>query len=563
MEEFGSYFMSKISKIWNELNDHPKYKPLSNNPPRFDCFKESTEEEVLKIINSMAAKTCGSDPIPSSLLKELAPHIIGHITAIVNESLRKGVVASKWKTSIIKPLLKKVGLDPIMKNYRPISNLPFMLKLVEKCMLAQFNKHCEDNLLMPDYQSAYRSNYSCETSLVKLVNDILWDFENQNAVALIALDLSAAFDTVDHDVLLDVLSPRFGVSGNAYNRFSSYLRSRNCLVEIEGSRSSERSLDFLVLQGSCGSLVLYSVYPSSLQTEILANVRLNAFADYHSLNYAFKANNREQEVETMNSLEQCLLDVNRWMNQNRLKMNTEKTEFIIFGSGQNLPKCSTKNINICGDMVEHSNKIRLLGMWLDTGLTFKHQISMKCCMAMFNLQKIRQIRLVLTMDACQTIVFGLVTSHLDYVNALYMGFPDCDLEKLQHVQNAVAKLVLNKSKYESATQALKELYWLSIKFRIFHKILTLGYKSLKGGAPKYLQELLHKQQPGRDGLRSSNEPAITLKVQRTKHKRFADRSFSVAGPKLWNNLPYNIRSADNLDSFKSKFKTHLFREAFN
>ena len=121
---------------------------------------------------------------------------------------------------------------------------------------------------MPDYQSAYRSNYSCETSLVKLVNDILWDFENQNAVALIALDLSAAFNTVDHNVLWDVLSTRFGVSGNAYNWFSAYLRPRNCLVEIEGSRLSERSLDFSVLQGSCGGPVLYSVCASSLQTEI-------------------------------------------------------------------------------------------------------------------------------------------------------------------------------------------------------------------------------------------------------------------------------------------------------
>ena len=434
----------------------------------------------------MAAKTSISDPIPSSLFKELVPHIIGHITTIVNESLRTGVVASKWKTAIIRLLLKKVGLDPIMKNYRPVSNLPFMSKLVEKCMLAQFNKHCEDNLLMPDYQSTYRSNYSCETSLVKLVNDILWDFENQKAVSLISLDLSAAFDTVDHEVLLDVLSTRFGVSGHAYNWFSSYLRPRNCLVEIEGSRSSERSLDFLVPQGSCGGPVLYSVYASSLHTEIPAYVRLNAFADDHSLSCAFKANSREQEVGTIYSLEQCLLEVNRWMNQNRLKMNTEKTEFIIFGSGQNLPKCSTDNINVCGDIVECSNKIRLLGTWLDTGLTFKHQISMKCYTAMFNLQKIRQIRLVLTTEACWTLVFGLVTSQLDYANALYLGLPDCDLAKLQCVKNAAAKLVLNKSKYDSATQALKELHWLPIKFRIIYKILTLVYKSLKGGVPKYL-----------------------------------------------------------------------------
>ena len=134
---------------------------------------------------------------------------------------------------------------------------------------------------MPDYQSSYKSNYSCETSLVKLVSDILWDFENQNVIALVALDLSTAFDTVDHEVFLDVLSTRFSVSGNAYSWFSSYLRPRSCLVEIENLRSSERSLKFSVLQGICGGPVLHSVYASSLQTEILVSVRLNAFSNDH------------------------------------------------------------------------------------------------------------------------------------------------------------------------------------------------------------------------------------------------------------------------------------------
>ena len=438
-----------------------------------------------------------------------------------------------------------------------------MSKLVERCMLTQFNKHCEDNLLMPDYQSAYRSNYSCETLLVKLVSDILWDFENQNIVALVALDLSTAFDTVDHEVLLDVLITGFGVSGSAYNWFSSYLRPRSCLVEIENLRSSKRSLEFSVPQGSCGGPVLYSVYTSSPQTEIPASMRLNAFANDHSFKYGFKANNREQEGETMNCLEQCILDVNRWMNQNRLKMNTYKTEFILFGSWQHLHKCSTKNINVCGNLDNCSEKIRLLGTWLDQSLTRKHQINMKCCTAMFNLQKIRHIRQVLTMDACQTLIFGLVTSHLDCANALYTGLPDCDIAKLHCVKNAAAKVVLNKTKYDNATEALKELHWLPVRFRVIHKLPTLVYKSLKGNAPKYLQDLLHKHQPGRDGLRSGNALGIALTVPRTKHKTFADRSFSVAGPRLWNSLPHHIRTIDNLDSFKAKLKIHLFNKAFN
>ena len=168
-------------------------------------------------------------------------------------------------------------------------------------------------------------------------------------------------------------------------------------------------------------------------------MRLNAFADDHSLNHAFKANNWEQEAETINHLEQCILNVKRWVNQNRLKMNTDKTKFILFGSQQHLHKCSTKNINVCGNLVKCSEKIRLLGTWLHQSLTLKHQVNMKCHMAMFNLQKIRHIRQVLTMDSCWTLVFGLVTSHLDYANAFYTGLPDCDIAKLQHVQNAAAK----------------------------------------------------------------------------------------------------------------------------
>ena len=115
----------------------------------------------------------------------------------------------------------------------------------------------------------------------------------------------------------------------------------------------------------------------------------------------------------------------------------------------------------------------------------------------------------------------------------------------------------------SATEALKELHWLPIRFRIIHKLLTLVHKSLKGNTPKYLQDLLHKHQPVRDGLRSSNDPGIALTVQRTKCKIFANRSFSVAGPRLWNSLPHNIRSIDNPDSVKTKLKTHLFRQVFN
>ena len=151
----------------------------------------------------------------------------------------------------------------------------------------------------------------------------------------------------------------------------------------------------------------------------------------------------------------CVLNVQKWMSQNRLNMNSEKTEFILFGSWQNLHKCSTKSSNVFGNLVKCSDNIRLPWTWLAQNLTFKHHINMKCHTAMFNLQKIRHMRHVLIIDACWTLVFGLVTSHLDYANGLYIGLPDCDIVKLQCIQNAAVKVVLNKTNMTVLLRLLK------------------------------------------------------------------------------------------------------------
>ena len=168
-----------------------------------------TEDEVIKIIGEMSPKSCELDAIPSSLLKRLVTDLAPTVTKLFNTSLTTERFASNWKTLIIRPLLKKLGLKLLLGNYRPVSNLSFISKLVEKCALKQFIQHCNDQNLILDYQSAYRSRYSTETALVKITNDILWSFEKQHASTLIVMDLSGAFNMVDHQILLDVLENRF------------------------------------------------------------------------------------------------------------------------------------------------------------------------------------------------------------------------------------------------------------------------------------------------------------------------------------------------------------------
>ena len=153
-------------------------------------------------------------------------------------------------------------------------------------------------------------------------------------------------------------------------------------------------------------------------------------------------------------------------------------------------------------------------------------------------------------------------SHLDYANSAFIGLPTSDINKMQRVQNAAAKFVLNLKRMDGSTEALKTLHWLPIKFRIQFKILLLVYKCLNGQGPSYLSELLElKCTKSGSGLRSTCDRTL-LCVPFTKRKTFADRSFSMAGPRLWNDLPKTIRESPNLDCFNKHLKTYMFDIAF-
>ena len=215
-------------------------------------------------------------------------------------------------------------------SYHPVSNLPFLSKLAEKSVLLRFNRHCNENNLMSNYQSAYRANFSCETALLKLTDDLLWAMEHQEVTPLVAIDSSAAFDTVDHDMLLSILSKKFGAVNKALKWFDAYLRPMRFKVLIGDTRSKEIELPFLVPQGSCAGPVLYSAYASTLQEvindqdespSINKPIELHGFADNHAYKKSFVAKSQVDEINMMGDLENCAKRIKNWMDGNRLKMN--------------------------------------------------------------------------------------------------------------------------------------------------------------------------------------------------------------------------------------------------
>ena len=392
-------------------------------------FRLFTQDEVWSIILSMPTKSCETDVLPTGILKKCIDEILPSLTWLVNISLCDEIFVSTWKTSIIKSLPKKFGLELVTSSYRPVSNLPFLIKLLEKCAMDRFNEHCGLNNLLLDYQSAYRKWHSCETLLLKLVNDILWAMESQCICPTMAIDNSAAFDTVDHSVLLAVLEHNFSLTGVVLDWYDSYLCPRSCKVKIKESYLTERSLQFSVPQGSCAGAQMYNTYCSMMHEVVQRPISIYSFTDDHTLRDQFKANNRDDEIASISRLENSADDLKTWMDENRLRMNSDKTEFIMFGSKVQLSKCETTSLTMNGSVIPKSDIIRQLSVWLDSNLNFKHHIVVKCRSAMLNLQCIKLVRQFLTEEAKETLLLATVMSHLDYCNSILADLPDVGIKK--------------------------------------------------------------------------------------------------------------------------------------
>ena len=236
--------------------------------------------------------------------------------------------------------------------------MSFLSKVIEKSVLLRLNIHVDANNLLPKNQSAYRRFHSCESALLRLVNDLLDGMEKQEVSALIAIDLSAAFDTVDHDILLDVLNSQYGVSDSALSWIESYLRPRSCRVSVNSALSTPHILQCSVPQGSCLGPWLYLTYAGTIFDIIPPSISVYGFADDHIANKRFRPNCINSESLAIKDLEDCAVKINNWMNLNKLKMNNSKTEFIMFGSKAQLNKCSNNVINVAGENIKPVSTIR-------------------------------------------------------------------------------------------------------------------------------------------------------------------------------------------------------------
>ena len=422
---------------------------------------------------------------------------------------------------------------------------------------SQLTRHFDLHQLHEPYQSAYRSNHSTETALVKVQDDILRLVDSENVVFLALLDLSAAFDTVDHSILLHRLHHRFGLSDTVYRWIQSYLSLRSQCVQINGSQSSDSMLHWGVPQGSVLGPLLFTTYIYPIGEIIRRhNLSYHLYADDCQV-YTFC--HPSSSDSSIHSLELCIEEISTWMYHNKLKLNNEKTEFITFGRPASLAKLENISLNIGQSTIFPSDVVRNLGVNMDKELNYQYYISLKARSCFNHLREIRHIRPCLTKKATQALVYAEVTSRLDFSNSLLLGIPKFSINRLQQVQNCAARLIMGTRKFDHISPVLKELHWLPIHLRLQFKVLVLVYRALHGMMPVYISDMLHPASHSRS-LRSSER--FLLKIPRSRLVSAGDRAFSCAAPALWNSLPENIKSADSILAFKRLLKTFFFSTHF-
>eukprot|EP00745_Piridium_sociabile_P012062 TRINITY_DN18726_c0_g1_i1.p1 TRINITY_DN18726_c0_g1~~TRINITY_DN18726_c0_g1_i1.p1 ORF type:complete len:1158 (-),score=142.61 TRINITY_DN18726_c0_g1_i1:196-3669(-) len=559
---FADFFRNKILMIRNSFPSVSQ--SVTSNSVSFSGtplveFTPVSEDFVRKTILRTAPKSCELDPLPTKLLCNHLDHLLPSITNIMNKSLTTGIVPPEFKTAIVRPLLKKATLDPNnLKNYRPISNLSFLSKLLERIILHQLFSHLTTHKLLSVHQSAYRAGHSTETALLRILNNILVSLDQDKISTLLLLDLSAAFDTIDHEILFSRLEHDFGIKNTALNWFRSYLSERKQTVLVNGQKSSESPLDFGVPQGSVLGPVLFILYTTPLTHLIDSHsVHHEIYADDTQLNHCSSPSNYNCLVQ---SLQDCVSEVKLWMSDNRLKLNDDKTEAIRF-SPTSASSCSLPSTIALGNTtISFSDCVRDLGFFFDQDLSMNQQVIKTCQAAYIELRRISSIRQYLTTEATKTLVSACILSRLDYCNSLLAGYPQKLLRPLQQVQNSAAKLIFKARKSQHCTPLLRELHWLPIEQRIKYKTSCLCFHIISGTAPQYLSDLVNIYVPSRS-LRSSSDDRI-FRVPKFNREKHGGRAFSSSAIQTWNSLPFSVRHSPSLSSFKTNLKTHLFKQSY-
>lgn len=505
--------------------------------------KEIVEADLSKIPSN---KATGLDGISVRVLKEALPVTSSSLALIYNASISNGVFPAAFKIAKVLPLHKKDSIQE-RGNYRPISVLPILSKPLERHIASAYLRYLTSNNLLYSNQSAYRPYHSCETALLNITDNWLKAMDNSELVGTVFLDLSKAFDLVNHDILLAKLD-KYHTATNTLDWFRSYLTGRTQVVSVSGVLSSPLNLEVGVPQGSILGPLLFSIYMNHLPL-LLKNTEVDIYADDTTI---WSSGTNCTDIQ--NTLNNSLDKANSWFKLNRMIPNTKKTKHLLIGSVQRLSQSNETTMEIYIDNIklEEAAGEKLLGVVIDSNLSWNLHID--CLIKKLNSRicLLKRAKVYLTF-ACRKMLYNaLIKPILEYCCTVWGNCTVGNLQRVLRLQKRCARLIFDADTHENSVKLFNKLHWLPIDDIIRIRKLYLLHKINQGHCPAYFNKYIeHISNTHNYNTRSASNNNITTPACK---RNSGLRTFHSSACRLWNALDPEPKTLSH-----TNFKNYLVK----
>ena len=493
--KFNDFFVNIGPTLAKKINTEGKkafqsYLQNTNTNSTFH-FTYVDDDHIKTVISKLnPQKSAGADNISLILLKLSSEALSKPLTAIINQSLKNGIFPNKLKIAKVKPIFKKDDQHDF-NNYRPISLLPSISKVFERVVHTQLFQYFTDNALFYNHQYGFRKNHSTETAVLELIDRLKANLDENKIPVAVFLDLSKAFDTIDHNILLKKLE-HYGILHTELQWFSSYLSNRIQYVEIENTKSPLQKISTGVPQGSILGPLLFLIYINDLHTA--SNFISIMYADDTNLlsticNFTGDTSSHSSFSDNVNKE---LTKVSDWLAVNKLSLNVDKTKFMIFHTKQKqLSHEQIPNIKINNQQVERVKNFKFLGVLIDHNLTWNNHVTLISNKLSRTCGILAKLKNLLPKCILQIIYNALFLSHLNYGITAW-GFHSCS--RLIKLQKKAVRLI-SKSKYNAHTSPIfKSLGLLKVTDIFKLSCMKLYFKYENNMLPSYFNHLFNNNQ---------------------------------------------------------------------
>ena len=532
----NSFFTSQ-TKLNDSNKTIPRPSPINVNQVLNDIEIIPSEVEDI-LANLQLGKANGPDGINSHVLKQCSSLLASPLCRLFNLSLRAGHFPAKWKEANVTPIFKKNDpSDP--SNYRPISLLSILGKVMEKIVHKHVFNFLHDNSIISPLQSGFIPGDSTTNQLVDIYNSISKALDDGLEVRAVFCDISKAFDRVWHTGLLHKLRS-VGIGGNLLSWFSNYLSNRKQRVVLPKASSSWSPIHAGVPQGSILGPLLFLIYINDIVNEIQSNIRL--FADDTTL-YVIV----ENPVRAAESLEGDLQTISSWAEKWLVTFNPSKTESLLFTRKAN--RNAHPPIHMNGQILSEVDCHKHLGLILDSKCNWHSHINMVLDKAWARINIMRKLKFVLDRKSLQTVYFSFIRPLLEYSDVVWDNCTQLEADEIEKIQHEAGRIVTGTTRLVSLEKLHNETGWEPLSYRRKTHKLVLFFQMVHNATPSYLSLLVPPQvgNLSRYNLRNErNYQTIACRSQQYFN------SFLPSVIRDWNELPEDIKSSRSVKSFKVK-----------